>query len=260
MFGNVRNYIRGTEKAGNVFSHPSFIVGATRYFMNTVFSNKKSDIYDPEKPRDEDMENVVFLPGYAGDAGPYKNLTNELRGSSNVYIPDTLPRGFGAAFSRMGIEDQAKLVLEYLDRLKNKVRKPKKINLVGHSNGGLVALLALKISAEMHKNRHRIGDIVTMGTGLRPSEENHLGYTPVVSHYSSSISALRHDSELFDAISPYYNRVTLSLVSQRDELFSPDMMYVSSNRAKFYDCGHYGFFDKKHAKQTAEDIHEEIAA
>jgi pimeloyl-ACP methyl ester carboxylesterase len=260
MLDKAKHYIRGTEKAGNVFLHPSFMVGAMRYFVSTVLSDKKSNIYDAEKPRHEEWENVVFLPGYAGDAGPYKNLTNELRGSSNIYMPDTLPRGFGAAFSRLGIEDQAKLVLEYLDRLKNEDRKHKKINLVGHSNGGLVALLALKMSEETHKNRHRIGDVVTMGTGLRPSETNHLGYAPVFSNYSSAISALRHDSELFDDISPYYDRVILSLVSQRDELFSPLMMFIDVNRAKFYDCGHYGFFDKKHAKHTAADIHEAIKA
>jgi pimeloyl-ACP methyl ester carboxylesterase len=260
MLAKVKHYIGGVGKAGGMAVSPSFITGATRYFVSTVFSNRKSDIYDPEKPRDEDMENVVFLPGYAGDAGPYKNLTNELRGSSNVYMPDTLPRGFGAAFSRLGIEDQAKLALEYLDKLENADRSPKKINLVGHSNGGLVALLALKMSAEMYKNRHRIGHIVTMGTGLNPSKHNHLGYVPVVSHYSDAISALRHDSSLFDAISPYYNRVILSMVSKRDELFSTDMMYTNPDRAKFYDCGHYGFFHKKHAKQTAQDIQEAIAA
>jgi pimeloyl-ACP methyl ester carboxylesterase len=256
--GKAIDCIRGAEKAGNVFLHPSFMMGAARYFISTVFSNKKSPIYNPEKPNHEEMGNVVFLPGYAGDAGPYKNLTNELRASSNVYMPDTLPRGFSAAFSRMGIEDQAKCVLEYLDRLKDAGNAGKKNNLVGHSNGGLVALLALKISAEIHNNRHRIGSIVTMGTGLKPSNNNHLGHVPIVSRYSGAISDLRYDSPLFDAISPYYNRVTLSLVSQRDELFSPDMMFTDLNRAKFYDCGHYGFFDKKHAKHTAADIHEAI--
>lgn len=258
MSNKLTDHIKGAGRLGYMLARPSFAVGGTRHFLQTVFSNKQSDIYDPEKTRDEAKENVVILPGYASDAGPYEGLADRLKNVANVYAPNTLPKGLRAVLSRLSIEEQAKLLLEYLEKFEAIDQTGKKMNLVGHSNGGLMALLALKMSEETYNNRHRIGNIITMASGLKPSEDNHFGFIPGVSQWARAISDLRYDSPIYPAINPYYDRVTLSLVSQKDELFSPEMMYADRGRAKFYPVGHYGFFDRKHVKQVASDIGEAI--
>ncbi len=253
------DHIKGVGRLAYLTTRRTFPVGATRHFLQTVFSDKKSDIYDPEKARDEMKENVVILPGFASDAGPYEGLADRLKNVANVYAPNTLPRGLKAVLSRMSIEDQAKLLLEYLEKFEAIDRTGKKMNLVGHSNGGLMALLALKMSEETYNSRHKIGKIITMASGLRPSEDNHFGFIPGVSQWSRAIRDLRHDSPLFPAIEPYYDRVSLSLVSTKDELFSPEMMHVGDeDRAKFYNAGHFGFFGRKHIKRTATDIQDTL--
>jgi len=257
MLEKAAKHIRGAGKLGGLFLQPSSVVGSTRYFVDTVFRHGKSNIYDPEKPRDVSKPNLVIVPGFAGDAGPYEHLSEELGKSANVYAPNTFPRGLRAVLSRLSIEEQAKLLLEYLEKFEDADRTGKKMNLVGHSNGGLVALLALKI-AQTSDIRGRIGNIITMSTCLRPSEANHCGFIPGVSQYCKAVRDLRYDSQLFEDIKRYYDRLALCIVSLKDELFSPDMMYVDGGKVKIYNVGHYGLFDKKHAKQTAADIHEAI--
>ena len=255
---HLKDHTKGVGELGRILLKPSFICGGTRYLLQTLFSDKKSPVYDHAKTADHKKENVVLLPGLTGDLGPYEELAEQLGDSFNVYSPGTLPRGLSAVLSRMSIDEQAKLLLEYLDRFENTDRTGKDMHLVGHSNGGLVALLALRMSEDVHNNRHRIGKIITIASGLKPPSSSGLGYIPGVSNYFGAVNDLRPESQLFSDISPYYGRVNLSLVSNQDQLFKPEMMYADPNRAKFYDVGHYGFFDKKHIGQTASDIKEAI--
>jgi pimeloyl-ACP methyl ester carboxylesterase len=254
----LKEHINGTGELGRLILKPGFLMGGTRYLLQTVFSNKRSDIYDHGRKSEKEKQNVVILPGFTGDVGPYEELAGNLRDSANVYAPSTLPRGIKAVLSRMSIEEQAQLLLQYLDKFKSVDGTDGEMNLVGHSNGGLIALLALRMSEKVHNNRHRIGKIITIATGLKPPVKGGLGYIPGVSSYYGAVRDLRGESPLFSAISPYYDRVTLSLVSMWDQLFSTDMMYVDERRAKFHKVGHYGFFRAKHIGRTVADIEEAL--
>lgn len=219
---------------GRIMTKPSYWTGSMRQLWLTLKKNPRQAEITPES---ESI--ILFLPGWTCDAGTYRHLTAELSKLGHTVVsPDNFPSGLGAVFWRKGLLEQAELVLAYLDSIEAKLGD-RKVHIVGHSNGGLVALLT-KILEQKRQVRSNIDQIITLSSPVKPADT--IGHIPFLSAYYRAVKDLRTNSAVHEIFSDIDQRAVTHFVSMNDQLFAPDKQSFDQADTIDRNHGHFDYF------------------
>lgn len=231
----------GLRKAVEIARHPNTIPATVRHLVRIV-TNGDSGIYDISRPLDETRKTIILVPGFASDGASMKGLAETLGERSNVYSPDNFPKGFGAVFRWMTLEEEAVKLAQYTDRFVSEHSFASDIYFVGHSNGGIAALLALHHLSEKASNiiRNKVKSLITMASPVSPQPDYYLGDIPLISGIPA-VEHLRADSKIYRTTRLYHDRVALCIASREDELFPLNMQLISNRPSAIVDFSHWGY-------------------
>ncbi len=134
---------------------PSYIKGSVKQTLATLVPVRR---FAPGE-----MAPLVLVPGAFCTASVMNRLGQALeRLGRPIVVAPTFPYFLSAAANTCRIQDAAARLLRFLDALSDE-RGARSFDLAGHSNGGLIALLAAAIQEDAGE-RSRVGRIVTMAT------------------------------------------------------------------------------------------------
>ncbi len=174
-------------------------------------------------PRPHSEEVVMLLPGAFCTAG----VMNELAGQLNrlglyVELPRPFPYYWGALANLCPLEEGTHKFLDEFHRMRAK-RGIEKVWFAGHSNGGLLALLAIDI-AEQENDRtflDRLQGVITMATPFKGTDMANM-----LQHVIPVCKDLRADSPLLQRVARQQNWVKLCLQAERDFLVPPENQFL----------------------------------
>ncbi len=246
------------KKTFEIASNPNYIKGAVKQLYLTL-----NDQGVEHQEIDTQRDIIVFLPGWTCSGLTYQKLTKELQKLGKIVItPDNLPKGLKAIFFRKGIEEQADLVLEYLEKITPEL-KNKKVTILGHSTGGLVGIIA-KIKEIENGTRERINQIITLSSPLKADDE--VGRIPFVSSYVKAVRDLRSEAPIQKKLESSIENVPVtSFVAKSDEIFKEETQYRDEKDVIYVEGGHFDYFSGKEeiiekiAEKVSEIINEESA-
>lgn len=123
---------------GNSWSFfPSYLVGAVKQTVATLHSRIP---FDPGTQRP-----LVLIPGAMCTGSVMNRLGQKLRDRGlDVCVPPTFPYYLSAVANTCRLRQASGMLLDFLDELYES-RSIREVDVVGHSNGGLIALLAQEL-------------------------------------------------------------------------------------------------------------------
>ncbi len=200
---------------------------------------------------------VVMAPGWGCGVDTMKPLGRALNGNANVRYPDNLPDGLFAAFSQMTLEEEASSIADFVDRADRVDGGQEDIYLVGHSNGGVASLLALRKMQEASSQafRERLKGVVTMASPINEAPDYHYGHAPLL-RYLPATKHLRPNSRMHRELKAHHESITLCIASSRDELLELHMQTVDGRPNIDVGFSHwdYTFGPTEKLKQVADHI------
>jgi pimeloyl-ACP methyl ester carboxylesterase len=146
-------------------SLPSFVLGSMRQTAATLTPRRQ---YNGQATR----EVVVLVPGAFCTAGVMDGLAQRLHARGhNVALPGDFPYWVGPLANTCPLEQSAEQLIHDVLRLKREGRGDR-FWLVGHSNGGLISLLALDLAVEVGHPEFTslVAGVVTMATPFRGTD------------------------------------------------------------------------------------------
>lgn len=244
----MKKKLSALSNLGRIMLKPSYWVGALRQLLLTLKKNPS-----PSEISDDSQSIIIFLPGWTCDASTYRHLTAELQQLGHTVVsPDTFPSGLRAVFWRKSLGEQALLVMKYLDSIREKLGE-RKINIVGHSNGGVVGLIT-KMLEERSAVRSKIDQVITLSSPVKPADK--IGHIPLLSAYYRGVKDLRSGSGAHEKFSTIDTRNVTHFVTTRDQLFSADKQFLDPQNIVSGDHGHFDYFSgsRKQIAETATKI------
>lgn len=252
----VEKSFSGTRQFLNAAKNTMSGVGLPRHIIKVALQG-----FLPYKPEAEthhpDKKMIVMAPGWGCGVDTMKPLGRALNGNANVLYPDNLPDGLFAAFSQMTLDEQAKNIADFVDRADHVDGGKEDIYFVGHSNGGVVSLLALKKMRERSSQsaRDRLKGVITMASPINESPHYHYGHAPFI-RYLPATRHLRPNSKIHQALRAHHESIALCIASSRDELLELDMQRVDGRPDVDVGFSHwdYTFGPREKLRQVAEVI------
>jgi len=111
---------------------------------------------------------VLLVPGLFCTPSVMNRLGRELEAlGADVYLPSPAPLGPGVLANTCRLEEAAELFLQDLAALK--ARGVERLTVAGHSNGGLIALLAMEQARDRALDLPVLEGVVCMGSPLKGS-------------------------------------------------------------------------------------------
>jgi len=195
---------------------PSFLTGSIKQTRASFEDRRRF-------PRPRSDEVVVLVPGAFCTAG----VMNELAGQLNrlglyVELPRPFPYYWGALANLCPLEEGTHKFLDEFHRLRAK-RGIEKVWFAGHSNGGLLSLLAIDI-AEEERDRtflDQLQGVITMAAPFKGTD-----VASLMQHFIPVCRDLRADSPLLKRVARQRNWVKLCLQAEKDFLVPPENQYL----------------------------------
>lgn len=218
---------------------PSFYVSSMKQTVATI---ERRFPFEPAPPRP-----TVLVPGAFCTGSVMNRLGRDLeqRGIS-VCVPPTFPYYFSALANLCRLQRSAEALAGWLDDL-GADRGFEEVNVVGHSNGALIALLAAG-----RLSRVRVRRVVSMAAPF--------GGFPAARPLGLFIPCCRDiaaDSDTLQKAVAAQDLVALCLVAERDSLLPPVLQFIpGSDRVVMQGFQHMDFIVGKtgQIKKTAEHI------
>ena len=218
---------------------PSFYVSSTK---QTIATLERRIPFEPSPPRP-----IVLVPGAFCTGSVMNRLGSELEGRGlSVCVPPTFPYYFSALANICRLQYSAEALAEWLDDLAAP-RGIGEVDVVGHSNGGLIALLAGSMLRHV-----KIRRVVTMAAPF--------GGFPAARPLGLLIPCCRDiaaGSHVLQKVMEAKGLVALCLVADRDSLLPPVVQFLSdSDRTVMEGFQHMDFIVGKpeQISNTAEQI------
>jgi pimeloyl-ACP methyl ester carboxylesterase len=218
---------------------PSFYISSMKQTLATI---ERRMPFEPVPPRPS-----VLVPGAFCTGSVMNRLGRELtRRGISVCVPPTFPYYFSALANICRLRRSAEAFADWLDDL-GAARGIEEVNVVGHSNGALIALLA----ADKLK-RVRICRVVAMAAPF--------GGFPAARPLGFLIPCCRDigaGSPVLQEIERVRDLVALCLVADCDSLLPPVVQFLSgSERAVMEGFQHMDFIvgRPEQIEKTAEQI------
>lgn len=191
---------------------PSFLVGST---LQTKASFAKLASF----PQDRTGPTLLFVPGAFCTSSVMNPLLRKMYAlDSNVLAATDFPYYLGPLANMAPLETCARSLLKDIVKAKNE-RDLKALWLVGHSNGGLISLLALDI-AEREGRREvleLVKGVITMGTPFKGTDVALLAQYAV-----PCCKDIKPGAAILERIAKQKHWIRLSLQSAGDFLVPPE--------------------------------------
>jgi pimeloyl-ACP methyl ester carboxylesterase len=218
---------------------PSFYVSSMKQTLATI---QRRLPFEPSPPRP-----TVLVPGAFCTGSVMNRLGRELcRRGMSVCVPPTFPYYLSALANICRLRRSAESFSLWLDNFQA-TRGIEEVNVVGHSNGALIALLAVGMLS-----RVRIRRVVTMAAPF--------GGFPAARPLGLLIPCCRDiaaDSDVLQEVAKAEHLVSLCLVADRDSLLPPVVQFLSGTDRKVMEgFQHMDFIVGRpgQIKKTAEQI------
>jgi pimeloyl-ACP methyl ester carboxylesterase len=218
---------------------PSFYVSSMKQTLATI---GRRIPFEPSPPRP-----TVLVPGAFCTGSVMNRLGSELnRRGLSVCVPPTFPYYLSSLANICRLQRSAEAFAEWLDDL-GAARGFEEVNVVGHSNGALIALLAAG-----RLSRVRICRVVSMAApfGGFPAARPLGLLIPCCRDIAADSDALQRAIEAQDL-------VALCLVADHDSLLPPVVQFLpGSDRAVMQGFQHMDFIvgRPEQIEKTAEQI------
>lgn len=190
---------------------PSFYVSSAKQTLATF---EKRIPFQPSPPRP-----IVLVPGAFCTGSVMNRLGSELEGRGfSICVPPTFPYYLSALANICRLQRSAEALAEWLDDLAAP-RGIGEVDMVGHSNGALIALLAGSLLRQV-----RIRRVVTMAAALGgfPAARPLGLLIPCCRDIAASSHTLKKALEARELVS-------LCLVAERDSLLPPVVQFLSGS-------------------------------
>lgn len=182
-------------------------------------------------------EALVIAPGLSCSERTYAEAAHYFSRTVNVLERPDYLRGFGALLNRTSIQQEAEKLLEFCEQ-----SDTEKVNLLGHSKGGVVVALARILDKERNVLRDRLGKVLTVSAPLNGSN---LAYAVGLSHWFDSVKDFDPEDEVIRRIQEQ-GRIDYNAVSEKDELLSQKEMLLASElvgQQEFFQHGHFALIN-----------------
>jgi len=193
---------------------PSFYVSSMKQTLATI---ERRIPFEPAPPRP-----TVLVPGAFCTGSVMNRLGRELnRRGMSVCVPPTFPYYLSALANICRLQRSAEALAKWLGDLAA-ARGIEEVNVVGHSNGALIALLAAG-----RLKRVRIRRVVTMAAPF--------GGFPAARPLGLLIPCCRDiaaGSDVLQKVAGAESLVVLCLVADRDSLLPPVVQFLSGSERK----------------------------
>ncbi len=204
---------------------PSFLVGS--------YKQSKAAMEKPVNLKLEDKrETIIMVPGAFCTSSVMNPLAQKLSDMGfNVVLPPVFPYYLGPVANLCPLEQAARTFLKFVERF-SKENNIQKYWIVGHSNGGLITLLALDI-AEKEGNANfvkSVKGVITMATPYKGTD-----IAVLMQHIIPVCKDITPTASILDRIHAKKGFVKLAIQAGGDFLVPFDSQYLDGMKTLVMD-------------------------
>ncbi|EKD50566.1 MAG: PGAP1 family protein [uncultured bacterium] len=161
---------------------------------------------------------ILMIYGFGSSRRTMAILETRLRQDGHVTFSLNLG-GFIGTFNTVSIEESARYIDKKVEEFYKKYNIQGKLNLVGHSKGGLIGSYWIKFL----NGARRVNTLVTLGAPYNGTPWGYFSYIPGVSLVLKSLKQLKPNSIFLQRLreTPYPKRVKVFSVYSKDDNACP---------------------------------------